>query len=129
MLSEWQMQRFIDQNDLYSRFGITTAEVAKDAATILNQRPKISGTKQPPVYDLPEYKMALTKELLPIAQNGLSDHEIAQFIKSKPFLKLTHEFFGKNHIADTQGWRNRLGEGIKVNDVIFDEIERMKKEK
>lgn len=87
MLSEWQMQRFIDQNDLYSRFGITTAEVAKDAATILNQRPKISGTKQPPVYDLPEYKMALTKELLPIAQNGLSDHEIAQFIKSKPFLK------------------------------------------
>lgn len=31
--------------------------------------------------------MALTKELLPIAQNGLSDHEIAQFIKSKPFLK------------------------------------------
>lgn len=87
MLSEWQMQRFIDQNDLYSRFGITTTEVAKDAATILNQRPKISGTKQPPVYDLPEYKMALTKELLPVAQNGLSDHEIAQFIKSKPFLK------------------------------------------
>lgn len=87
MLSEWQMQRFIDQNDLNSRFGITTAEVAKDAATILNKNPKIVGTKQPPVYDLPEYKMALTKELLPIAQNGLSDYEIAQFIKSKPFLK------------------------------------------
>ena len=81
MLSEWQMQRFIDQNDLNSRFGITTAEVAKDAATILNKNPKIAGTKQPPVYDLPEYKMALTKELLPIAQNGLSDYEIAKVKK------------------------------------------------
>lgn len=87
MLSEWQMQQFIDQNDLYSRFGITTTEVSQDVATILNQHPKITGIKQPPVYDLPEYKMALTKELLPIARNGLSDHEITLFIKSKPFLK------------------------------------------
>ena len=87
MLSEWQMQRFIDHNDLHSRFGITTTEVAKDVATILNQRPKITGHKQPPIYDLPEYKAALTKELLPIAQTGLSDHEITQFIKSKSFLK------------------------------------------
>ena len=34
MLSERQMQRFIDCNDLYLRFGITTAEVAKDVATM-----------------------------------------------------------------------------------------------
>ena len=87
MLAEWQVQRFIDQNDLYSRFGITTEEVLKDVATILNQHSKISGNIQPPVYDLSEYKMALIKELLPIAQNGISDFEIAQFIKSKAFLR------------------------------------------
>lgn len=87
MLSEWQMQRFIDSNDLYSRFGITTAEVAKDVATIINKKPNTIGNNQPPVHALPEYQLALRKELLPIARNGLSDHEIAQFIKSKEFLR------------------------------------------
>lgn len=87
MLSERQMQRFIDCNDLYLRFGITTAEVAKDVATILNQKLSAVGSKQPPVYNLPEYQLALRKELLPIARNGLSDFEITQFIKSKEFLR------------------------------------------
>ena len=49
MLTESQMQGFIDQNDLRSRFGITTTEVARDVATILNQKPSVVGNKQPPV--------------------------------------------------------------------------------
>lgn len=87
MLADWQMQRFIDYNDLHSRFGITTAEVAKDTATILNQRPDIKSIKPKPVYDLPEYQLALRQELLPLAQQGLSDYEISKFIKSKDFLR------------------------------------------
>ena len=73
MLSEDQIQRFINNYDLLNRFKITTKEVRLDAEKIIEQLSAL---------DHPEYIIALRSELLPKAKNGLADYEIERFIKT-----------------------------------------------
>lgn len=112
-LSERQIQQFIDQNDLHSRFRITTVEVKKDVSMILG--PNMFGTILPPVYELPEYQLDLRKELLPKASEGLSDYEITQFIKSKEYLKL---YINRMEVDDVRIHMERLVNGKWVQSQI-----------
>ena len=85
MLTDRQIQQFIFQYDLESKFGITVSEVRKDAQDILKQIPPLMRN---------EYQMALRTELLPKASKGLSDYEIERFINShgyKAILNLEKE--------------------------------------
>ena len=85
MLTDRQIQQFIFQYDLESKFGITVSEVRKDAQDILKQIPPLMRN---------EYQMALRTELLPKASKGLSDYDIERFINShgyKAILNLEKE--------------------------------------
>ena len=72
--ADTELQDFISQNSLDTRFNITLFDVQKDALAIIKKRP--------PSLDQDEYKNALRSELLPRAVSGLGEVEIMRFIKS-----------------------------------------------
>ena len=89
MLSDAEMERFIKQYDLNSRFGITLYDVRKDVREI------VEGI---PAFDQGSYQRALRSELLPKAKEGLSDVEIDRFLQSHGY---------------------QLGYGLSVKDVRY----------
>lgn len=73
MLSENQIQCFIGQYDLHTRFGITVGDIKKDLSEIV---------KGIPAFNHEGYQKVLKSELLIKSHDGLSDAEIDRFIKA-----------------------------------------------
>ena len=85
MLTDFQMQQFIDKHNLYNRYKITVFEVYKDANEIVR---KIEA-RRASAFSCSEFQTLVKRELLPKAKVGLSDFEIEEFLKLHNY-KLKH---------------------------------------